>query len=122
MASDEALAAAQDILAAKWSLPVLSVLAKGPAHFSYIKAAIPAISANVLSMRLRSLAEAGLIGRTSLPSPADRKVYVLTPLGEGTRPILLAIERWASQLQTHSRGDALKRHPPRIKSLPIGRE
>lgn len=116
MASDEALAAAQDILAAKWSIPVLSVLAKGAARFSYIKAAIPAISANVLSMRLRSLEEAGLIGRTSLPPLADRKVYVLTTLGEGTRPILLAIERWAALLQASGHIE------PRLSSQPTGRE
>lgn len=122
MTTDEALAAVQAILSAKWSIQVLRVLAKGPTRFSGIKAAIPAISANILALRLRSLEEAGIIGRASLPPPADRQVYALTTLGEGVRPVLSAIGRWASLLQTHSRADAPNRTPPGIKFPSISRE
>lgn len=50
MAKDEALATAQAILAAKWSMQVLRVLAKGPARFSRIKAAMPAYTYQATSL------------------------------------------------------------------------
>ncbi|MCW6536897.1 winged helix-turn-helix transcriptional regulator [Sphingomonas lycopersici] len=46
---------AEDILSAKWTLRVLNVLAQGPARFSGLRSAIPAVSSNMLAARLRDL-------------------------------------------------------------------
>lgn len=92
---------AEDILAAKWALPVMRVLADGPGRFSYIRTAIPGVSPNILTARLRSLEEAGIVRRWTLPPPADCQVYGLTELGEAARPILRAIEEWSPMIQYH---------------------
>ncbi|MBH0115168.1 helix-turn-helix transcriptional regulator [Novosphingobium sp. YJ-S2-02] len=76
---------AEDILSAKWNLSIMRVLGDGPARFSGIRAAIPAVSANILARRLRELEEAGIISRRALPPPADCRVYELTSLGEAAR-------------------------------------
>lgn len=87
---------AEDILSAKWNLSIMRFLADGPARFSGIRAAIPAVSANILARRLRELEEAGIISRRALPPPADCRVYELTTLGEAARPVIGAIDRWGS--------------------------
>jgi DNA-binding HxlR family transcriptional regulator len=98
--TSDALSIAETILSAKWSIPVIRVLTEGPARFSGIRTAIPAISANILAARLRHLEKAGIISRTTLPPPADCQVYALTDVGEATRPILQAIGQWALVFQS----------------------
>ncbi|MEJ7935720.1 helix-turn-helix domain-containing protein [Sphingobium sp. AN558] len=93
---DNPPAVADAILSAKWSLQILRALLHGPARFSGIRASIPAISANILAGRLRTLEEAGIIHRTTLPPPADCQVYALTDLGAAVRPVLRAIDLWGS--------------------------
>jgi DNA-binding HxlR family transcriptional regulator len=97
--SNGALAVVEDILAVKWTLTVMRVLADGPVRFSGIRLALPAVSANVLTARLRALEEAGIVRRWMLPPPADCQVYGLSERGQAARPILRAVARWASLLQ-----------------------
>lgn len=87
---------ADDILSAKWNLRIMRVLSEGPARFSGIRAAIPAVSANILAGRLRDLEESRIVARRTLPPPADCQVYELTDLGEAARPVMREIDRWAS--------------------------
>lgn len=94
--SDEARFVVEELLAAKWALAIMRVLAEGPVRFNGIRSAIPAVSANVLTTRLRDLEEAGIICRWMTPPPAECQVYGMTELGEAARPILRAIEQWAS--------------------------
>ncbi|WP_340266104.1 winged helix-turn-helix transcriptional regulator [Sphingobium mellinum] len=108
--TDDPLLIAEDILSAKWTLPILRVLGGGPARFSGLRTAIPGVSANILAGRLRDLEEAGILGRTTLPPPADCQVYALTDIGEAARPILLAIARWATRL--HGETEPLDKGQP----------
>lgn len=94
--ADDPLLVAVGILSAKWTLRIMHVLAQGPARFSGLRTAIPAVSANILAARLRDLEAAGVIRKDMLPPPADCQVYALTDLGEAGRPVLLAIEQWAA--------------------------
>lgn len=110
--TDDPLRIAEHILSAKWTLTILRVLGDGPARFSGLRTAIPGVSANILAGRLRDLEEAGIIGRKTLPPPADCQVYALTAIGEAARPILLAIEQWASVFDA----------PRHERPSPIGRE
>ena len=108
--TDDPLLMAVGILSAKWILRIMSVLTQGPARFSGIRAAIPAVSANILTARLRDLEEAGIICKEMLPPPANCQVYALTDLGEAARPVLVAIEQWASCFADaeYRRGQAVK--------------
>lgn len=78
----------------RWILRILLRLNNGEHRFSDLKSALPRISSNVLTERIRALERAGLIERRFLPPPAASQVYALTSLGARLRPALEAIESW----------------------------
>lgn len=96
--ADDPLLIAVGILSAKWNMRIMHVLAQGPARFAAIRAAIPAVSANILAARLRDLEAAGIIHKDMLSPPAECQVYTLTDLGEAGRPVMLALEQWAASI------------------------
>ena len=79
----------------RWSLAVVAALAGGPARFGAIRAAIPGISANLLTRRLEALALAGIVERIELPPPASIAAYALTGWGRDLVPIVADLTRWA---------------------------
>lgn len=78
----------------RWTLQILLCLATREHRFSDLRAAIPRVSANILTDRLRALECAGLVERRYLPSPHASHVYLLTKLAAGLRPALVALARW----------------------------
>lgn len=96
---DDACAAAHamEILGERWALLVVRELHTGPRRFTDIRAALPGISANVLTQRLEGLEAAGVVRRTELPPPAASKVYELTEWGAQSGPIFEALGRWAAR-------------------------
>ena len=94
-------ALALEFIGERWSLLVMRELAYGPRRFGEIRAALPGISANVLTQRLQGLEEAGILDRYRLPSPANVQVYGLTDWGRETLPIMRAMGRWAAQSPRH---------------------
>ena len=83
-----------EIIEGRWILRILLRLNHGEHRFSDLKSALPRISSNVLTERIRSLEHAGLVERHFLPPPAASQVYALTPFGAGLGPALEAIESW----------------------------
>lgn len=100
---DDACAAAHamDLLGDRWALLVVRELMTGPKRFGDIRRDLPGVSANVLTQRLESLEEAGVLMRRRLPPPADIPVYELTPWGYEAEPIFQALGRWAARSPTH---------------------
>lgn len=84
-----------NILGDRWAVPVMRELMLGPRRFGELRAGLPGISANVLTQRLASLEEAGVLRRRKLPPPASVQVYELTAWGYQAGPILRAMVRWA---------------------------
>lgn len=78
----------------RWTLHILLCLKEGAHRFSDLRAAIPRISSNVLTERMRLLESAGLIERQYLPPPSASNVYVLAPSGTGLKPVLDALAVW----------------------------
>jgi DNA-binding HxlR family transcriptional regulator len=78
----------------RWTLQILLCLNGGELRFSDLRTAIPGISSNVLTDRIRVLLRAGLVERRYLPPPAARHLYALGPLADGLRPALDALARW----------------------------
>ena len=70
-------ALALELIGERWSLLIMRELVFGPRRFGEIRANLPGISANVLTQRLVSLEEAGIVLRYRLPSPANVQVYDL---------------------------------------------
>ncbi|MFB9360148.1 winged helix-turn-helix transcriptional regulator [Actinoplanes nipponensis] len=94
---DAALARAFQFLGKRWNAAVLGSLSAGPAGFRELSRSIEGISDSVLSNRLVSLAETGLISRTVDAGPPVTVAYALTDRGRALMPALEQISRWADE-------------------------
>ena len=84
-------------LQGRWTLPILLHLNGGAHRFVDLRKAIPQVTANVLTQRLRALECAGLIERRYLPPPVARHVYSLAAAAAGLRPALDALASWKAE-------------------------
>lgn len=88
-------------LEGRWVLRILICLNAGAHRFADLRSAIPRVSANILTDRLRALECAGLVERRYLPPPHASHVYMLTDVAASLKPVLDALARWrASQSDT----------------------
>lgn len=86
-----------DIIGERWALMVIREMMFAPKRFSDLRAALPGISANVLTQRLAGLEEVGIVTRRKLPPPAAVQVYDLTEWGREAEPLFRVIGRWAAR-------------------------
>lgn len=92
------LARGLDLLGERWTLLILRELARGPKRFRDLMAGLDGIGTNLLSARLASLQEAGVITSEPLPAPAGVSAYALTPSGRELLPLLDGLALWGLQL------------------------
>ena len=85
------IAAALDRVGDRWTLLVMRELAFGEQRFTDLKVRLPGIATNLLTERLRSLEDDGLVEQRELPAPAARTVYALTDEGRRVLPVLRAL-------------------------------
>ena len=74
-----------------WTPNVIWSLTGGPRRFSELRADIPAVSAKVLSARLKELESIGIVERTVRPTSPPSVEYELTGLGHELVPAIKAI-------------------------------
>ena len=100
---DDACGAAHalDLVGERWALLVIRELLLGPRRFGDLRAALPGISANVLTQRLAGLEASGVLVRRKLAPPASVQVYELTPWGYESEPLFQALGRWAARSPRH---------------------
>src|SRR5688500_17361314 len=91
------LAYALDVIGERWTLLIVRELVAGPRRFKDLMDGLPEISTNLLTERLKSLEQHGLLRRSVLPPPAASTVYGLTPLGMSLEKSLLELGKWGSQ-------------------------
>lgn len=94
-------ALALEFVGERWALLVMRELVYGPRRFGEIRNNLPGISANVLTQRLESLEDAGIVVRRKLPSPANVQVYELTEWGHEAAPLMRDLGRWAARSPRH---------------------
>lgn len=94
-------ALALEFIGERWSLLIMRELVFGSRRFGEIRANLPGISANVLTQRLESLEEVGIVLRYRLPSPANVQVYDLTEWGREAAPLMRDLGRWAARSPRH---------------------
>jgi DNA-binding HxlR family transcriptional regulator len=94
-------ALALEFIGERWSLLIMRELVFGPRRFGEIRENLPGISANVLTQRLESLEDAGIVRRIRLPSPANVQVYDLTEWGREAAPLMRDMGRWAARSPRH---------------------
>jgi DNA-binding HxlR family transcriptional regulator len=100
----DALAALGD----RWSMLVVAALFEGPKRFGDLQDEVSGIAPNVLSARLRKLADHGLISARAYSDRPPRFSYELTDAGRELRAPLRLLAAWAER---HARGEP-PRHEP----------
>lgn len=89
--------AAFALLAKKWTGLILFSLGTELRCFNELEAAIPGISARLLSLRMRELEEAGLVQRQVRTELSPLRVaYRLTERGGSLAEVLNGIAEWAN--------------------------
>lgn len=92
---------AMELVGERWALLVVRELMLGPRRFSDLRASLPGLSAKVLTERLTSLEDAGVLAKRRLPSPAPAQVYELTEWGYRAEPLIQELGRWAAMSSQH---------------------
>ena len=85
------VAQASEVVAQRWVPLILREIMVGYHRFNEIRHALPLISPSVLSQRLKSLENDGVIRRQNAE---DGTSYHLTEAGEELRPIIRAMVDW----------------------------
>ena|SRR5687767_14766744 len=89
------------LLGGAWTTNVIWNLTGGPRRFGELRADIPRISAKVLTDRLRSLEDKGVVERSVLATSPPSVEYALTDLGFELIPVIDAIVKVGSRLTRH---------------------
>ena len=90
------------LLAGKWNVDVLYLLASGTRRYSELLYEVGEISKKTLTQTLRTLEGNGLVARRVMPEVPTRVEYSLTPLGWSMTGPLMAMYEWAAlNLRAH---------------------
>ncbi|MFJ5230596.1 winged helix-turn-helix transcriptional regulator [Kitasatospora sp. NPDC088391] len=87
-----------DIVFSRWTTPILWTLNQfGRQRFVELHRNIGAITAKVLTQRLRQLERDGLVVRTYHPEVPPRVEYEISELGRSLAPLFAALTDWSSE-------------------------
>ena len=86
-----------DLVASKWSVDVLYLLASGTRRYSEVFSEVGEISKKTLTQTLRALERDGLIARRIYAEVPPKVEYSLTPLGWSLTGPLMAMYEWAAE-------------------------
>jgi DNA-binding HxlR family transcriptional regulator len=91
------VAKASEVLAERWMLLVVRELLHGSRHFNDFRRGLPPMSPALITKRLQTLVDHGVVERRIAAGSAHRWEYRLTPAGEALRPIVTAIGEWGQR-------------------------
>jgi DNA-binding HxlR family transcriptional regulator len=92
------IARALDMIGDRWTLLILRELIISDQRYTDLAAHLPGIAPTLLSQRLRTMVEQGLITTKELPPPAARSVYSATIRGRQATTVLRALTRFGMPL------------------------
>lgn len=87
------LAAALEVVGARWALLIVEQLLDGPQRYGDLQRRL-GVPTNILATRLRELQEAGVLRR--LPLHHNTRAYALTARGAALREPIESLRRWVS--------------------------
>lgn len=90
-------AATISLLAGKWTVGIILVLADGKQRFAALQRSLPGISHHVLTKELKRLQGHGIIFRTVYPTTPPSVEYGLTSTGIALYAVLHAASEWATR-------------------------
>jgi len=85
------MSACMSLLGGVWTPEIIWNLSEGSRRFSELRRAMPAISAKVLSARLKDLEQRGVLYRAVLATTPPSVEYTLTDLGEELIPAIVEV-------------------------------
>jgi DNA-binding HxlR family transcriptional regulator len=88
------LAAALDVVGARWALLVVERLLAGPQRYGDLQRDL-GVPTNILATRLRELEAAGVVSR--IPLRHNTRAYELTDRGLALRDAIRALESWGRE-------------------------
>ncbi|CAN5447182.1 helix-turn-helix domain-containing protein [soil metagenome] len=101
------VAKAMELLDERWTLLVVRELLCGSRHFNELRRGVPRMSPALLSKRLRTLCQAGVLERHE---DGNRITYRLMPAGEELRPVVEALGTWGTRWVPHLGDEHLDPH------------
>jgi len=111
------LACSLDLLGERWTLLIVRDLIAGPKRYTDLQRGLSGIATDLLTERLRTLEEAGVVRRRKLPPPAAATVYELTERGRELDAAVLALSRFGLGLLSESVPPDTPPKPERIALL-----
>lgn len=94
-------------LGERWALLVLRDLFLGRRRFDEIQESL-GVATNVLSQRLATLVDEGIVERRRYSEHPERFEYLLTEKGRELQPVLLAMLRWGDRYTAEPAGPPLE--------------
>ncbi|WP_439518539.1 winged helix-turn-helix transcriptional regulator [Hydrogenophaga sp.] len=92
------ISTALELIGDRWTLLVVrDLMFAGKRHFREFLQSEEAIASNVLSSRLATLVENGIVTRQDDPSHAQKAIYSLTEKGLELLPVLVAMSGWTQK-------------------------
>jgi DNA-binding HxlR family transcriptional regulator len=90
-----------DLLAGKWSVGVLYLLASGTRRYSEVFYEVGEVSKKALTQTLRTLEHDGLVTRRAYAEMPMRVEYSLTQLGWSITALLMTMYEWSAEHEAH---------------------
>lgn len=87
-----------EVIEGRWTTLVIRELLPGKKRFSELQRGLDGISPKVLTARLRSLEQSGVLTRTVYATVPPTTEYELTPLGRELERVLLAMAEFGELL------------------------
>lgn len=88
------LAAALEVVGARWALLIVERLLDGPQRYGDLQREL-GVPTNILATRLRELEAAGVL--TRLPLRHNTRAYALTDRGLALREAIIALGHWGAE-------------------------
>lgn len=102
---------AMKVLSGKWKPCIIDCINRGIRRPSELHTYIDTAAPRVINMQLRELEEYGIICKKIYPGLPLKVEYYLTAVGEGTLPVIQALDQWGNENREHV-----------MKVLPQGQE
>ncbi|MEV6057716.1 helix-turn-helix domain-containing protein [Streptomyces sp. NPDC052107] len=109
-------------LGERWTLLIIREIYIGKHRFAEIQASL-GIAPNLLSTRLKTLVDAGVLRKRTyqMPGSRQRDSYHLTPAGEELQVILAAFQQWGDRHRPRPSGpSALRRQRSTGRPVHVG--
>ena len=106
------IARSLDVLGDWWSFLIIREALMGAARFGEFQKKL-GLAKNILTVRLRTLVDQGILATAPASDGSAYQEYRLTPKGRGVFPILVALRQWSEEFDEH---------PEEIETLLVDRE